>query len=183
MLRICEDTHVYCAILRGKSKKHIFEEEIQKKKMLDVVVNIQSSMGFRILAYCILDDEMHLILENGDMDNILSGIAKIQEQYEANCPGRIKMGQGKLWRNYIIREISVEWRAVRCCIGIHVLPVKRKLVSRPEDYWWCSYRDYMGRKWLNLTDTEILLSWIDGDVRKATKIFKAQHQKKKFVRG
>lgn len=182
MLRICEDTHIYCAVLRGKSKKHIFEEEIQKKKMLDVVVNLRGTMGFRTLAYCVLDNEIHLMLEGKALEDIQQCLVRMQEQYEKAYFGLIKGEKGTLWRSSVIREIPVEWRAVRCCIRLHTLPVEKELVSRPEDYWWCSYNDYLGRKWLGLAEPDIILSWIDGDIRKAARVFRQKHQQKKFVR-
>ncbi len=182
MLRICEDTHVYCAVLRGKSGKHIFEEEIQKKKMLDVVVQLQRTMDFQTLAYCVLDNELHLMLQGETMAGVQRCLTNIQEQYTYLWHEQSRKRKEKLWRNSIVREIYVEWRAVRCCIRLHTLPVNRQLVGKPEDYWWCSYQDYLGRQWIALADTGVLLSWIDGDIRKAAKIFKQQHQLPKIVR-
>lgn len=179
MLCICEDTHIYCAVLRGKSESNIFEDETQKKKMLDIVVTVQQQADLQVLAYCVLDNELHLMMKSDTYEQIKEGLKQMKQLYEDQFLSEDSAIRRKtLWKNTAIREITVEWKAVRQCIKFHMMPVKQNLVSRPEDYWWCSYNDYLGRKWLPVTETSILLSWLDGNDRKALKNFRQQHQQK-----
>lgn len=182
MLCICEDTHVYCAVLRGKSETGIFENEAQKKRMLDVVVMVSARMELCVLAYCVLDNELHLLMKGSSYEQMKEGMAQIKELYERMFLNVSVPKRKSVWRPVAIREIPVEWKAVRQCVKLHMMPVKQNIVDRPEDYWWCSYNDYLGRKWLPVTETTIVLSWVDGNRRKALKNFRKQHELKKVRR-
>lgn len=60
------DTQLCYAVLRGKSKEQLFEEEIQKMKLLNVAAYVRKGMDINVLAYCVLDNELHLILRLND---------------------------------------------------------------------------------------------------------------------
>lgn len=177
MICICENVHVYSTVLRGKPNVSLFENEAYKKKMLDVVAEVQKVSELRVMAYCVLDNEVHLMVKGENYRQAKEGLDRMKKGFE-----QVLFPEGKrtcrysLWKNSLIREIPVEWKAIQQCIRLHMLPVKHHLVSRPEDYWWCSYSDYLGREWMSLTDTEILLSWVDGNQRKAVKDFRKKHR-------
>lgn len=177
MLCICENVHVYSTVLRGKPEVRLFENEICKKKMLDVVAAVRRGSKLRVMAYCVLDNEIHLMVEGENYQQAKEGLTLMKKGYEQVLFAEGKQSAGiRLWKSSPIREIPVEWKAIRQCIRLHMLPIKYHLVTRPEDYWWCSYNDYLGREWLPLTDTEILLSWVDGDPGKARKDFRRKHR-------
>ncbi len=177
MLCICENVHVYSTVLRGKPEVSLFEDETCKKKMLDVVAAVQRGSELQVMAYCVLDNEVHLMVKGENYHQAKEGLTQMKKGYEQVLfPEGKRSDRCSLWKSSPIREIPVEWKAIRQCIRLHMLPVKHHLVSRPEDYWWCSYNDYLGRKWLPLTDTEILLSWVDGNHRKAVKDFRKKHR-------
>ena len=50
-----EGTQICYAILRGKANQQLFEEEIQKMKVLDVAASIRKEMEpeIQVLAYCV----------------------------------------------------------------------------------------------------------------------------------
>lgn len=182
MLCICGDTHIYCAVLRGKTDANIFEEEVQKKWMLDIVATVSCQSDLPVLAYCILDNEIHLIMKSSSYDQMKAGVTHIRKLYEKLCfEGTLSGRRSSMWGTTSIREIPVEWKVIRKCVSLHMMPVKRELVARPEDYWWCSYNDYLGRKWLPVTETTILLSWMDDNRRKAVKTFRLKHRLKKSL--
>lgn len=177
MLCICEDTHVYCTVLRGNTEPGIFENETQKKWMLDVVVTVSDRMKLSVLSYCILDNELHLMVSGNSYEQMKDAVKLIRELYQKMFFKKVDfMRKKSVWRRVVIQEIPVEWKAIRKCVQMHMMPVKQNLVARPEDYWWCSYNDYLGRKWMPVTETTIVLSWVDGNRRKALKVFRMQHQ-------
>lgn len=162
-----EGRHICHAILRGKANQQVFESEIQKKKLLDAAVSAQREYPVRTLAYCVLDNEVHLILEaEGEKSpgEFLNGILR---KYKELCLpytdsfGVIHCDQ-ELEKNfrksvvYRLRDGGVR-SAMKCCERIHMLPVTSGVASHPGDYWWCSFRDYRGRRWLPLADPGYLL--------------------------
>lgn len=171
MPRICENTHVSYAILRGKINKRLFEDEIQKKKFLDVVVNVREEKDVPVLAYCVLDNEAYLILGEGKREKIRRFLDKIKEQYHGQ-----QTAEGDPWGKSTVKEITMEQAVNIYCIRLHTLALVRELVTRPEDYWWCSYRDYLGREWINLPQKEQILSYLAEDSGKAMRLFRRQHE-------
>lgn len=207
MERMNEGTQICYAILRGKANQQLFEEEIQKMKILDVAAGICKSMEpeIRVLAYCVLDNELHLVLQSAGEQDAERYLDKVIKRYEETCiPENDTMlridylpstnhfpqvnssvhEQGIVYginrkathfRKSTMRVLKDMKSALRCCMKLHMLPVKEKIVSAPEDYWWCSYLDYLGRCWLPLTTTDALLGELDENEKKAQKIIKRKH--------
>ena len=204
MQQINDRTKTCYAVLRGKANQHLFEEEIQKMRILDLTARMRADMEIQILAYCVLDNELHLLLclESGQSaEDFLDQIARC---YEESC---IPDGQllrvdylpeqnslpdvnssvsergilyhaGKQIRHFrknAVKELSGAKAALRYWLKLHLLPVRRGIVADPEDYWWCSYLDYMGRQWLPVADPSKILSAFSANPRQAVKLVRRQH--------
>ncbi len=117
---------------------------------------------FHLLAYVFMQDHVHLLLvpqkDDYSISKILQSIKqasskKILSYYREFCPEKLLLLQTgnprrphKFWqeggghdRNIISREYiynSVQY--------IHDNPVKRGLVSAPEEWEWSSYKDWSG---------------------------------------
>lgn len=193
MQRMDEDTHICYAILRGKSNQQLFEEEAQKMKILDVAANIRKNMEVQVLAYCVLDNELHLVIRTEKQQDADRFLNKIVQEYEARCfpnmdelsvtgnavhegfPYMDQTRPARHFRKNTMRELKDMKAALRCCLKLHLMPVRRGIVASPEDYWWCSYSDYMGRAWLPVTTTWPILGEFDENPGKAVKLIKRQH--------
>lgn len=207
MERMNEGTQICYAILRGKANQQLFEEEIQKMKILDVAADIRKNMEpeIRVLAYCVLDNELHLVLQSVGEQNAEKYLEKVTKRYEEICipendamlridylPGIRRFPQVNSsvheqgivygidrkvthFRKSTVHILKDTKAALRYCMKLHMLPVKEKIVSTPEDYWWCSYLDYLGRCWLPLASTDELLGELDTNERKAQKIIRQKH--------
>lgn len=207
MQRINENTHICHAVLRGKSNLQLFEEEIQKMKILDAAANVRAEMQIQVLAYCVLDNELHLILQLGERQSAEAFLDAIARKYEATCfkqnhvPLRVDYlsdqnqfpdvnssvhEQGVLYnvdtairhfRKHVVKMMQDTAEPLECCLKLHMLPVRKGIVRNPEDYWWCSYLDYMGRQWLPVTDTSCVLSQLGDNPRQSAGIVRYRHQK------
>ena len=82
MLCINEDTHIYCAVLRGKTERSILENEAQKKHMLDVVVTVSDRTDLLVLAYCILDNELHVMMKGSSYEQMRDGMKQIRDLFQ-----------------------------------------------------------------------------------------------------
>lgn len=192
------------AILRGKANQHLFEEETQKMKILDVTARVRANMEIQILAYCVLDNEMHLLLHLGSGQSAEDFLDNIAGCYEESCilDGQTLRvdylsGQNSFpdvnssvsergffyhagnrirhFRKNVVKEVNGAKSAMRYWLKLHLLPVRRGIVADPEDYWWCSYLDYMGRKWLPVTDPSEILSAFSANPKRAAKLIRRQH--------
>ncbi len=198
------DTQIYYAVLRGKSNRQLFEEEIQKMKILDAVVRVKEKMDLRILAYCVLDHAIHLLVR-ADKTVLEDFLKQTEESYEQDCAQeaflRIDcLSDRKTFPqvNSSVREQGIlygakepvrsfgksEWKeikdpeaALRCMLNLHLMPVRRGIVRRPADYWWCSYPDYTGRQWMPIASPSEMLSKFSDHPREAVRLFQKRHQK------
>lgn len=176
MKHFYENTHVYYANLRGKTNQQLFETEIQKMKMLDITVKCRNTAGVQILSYCVLDNEFHLVLMAGNPTQMEEFLEQLKVKFEESCTESRPAGR-TVFRKTQKREIEKESAVIRYCVRVHMFPVISGIVTAPEDYWWCSYRDYLGRKWLPLTNIFPVMAQIDADYKKAVQRMKQMHRR------
>lgn len=177
MQRICEDTQICHAILRGKSNLHLFEEEIQKMKILDAAEKSKREQQTQVLAYCVLDNEVHLLVRTRVTGETESFLEQIRNRYQTALPEDSGTKGKSIFKKDSFNEVKNIESAAQCARKLHLLPVKCKVTERPEDYWWSSYTDYMGRKWIGLADTGELLHRYGQDARKAAASMRRDYQK------
>jgi len=56
---------IYHIILRGINKQQIFEDEEDYFKFLDTIEKYKTTSGYKILAYCLMGNHIHLLLMTG----------------------------------------------------------------------------------------------------------------------
>lgn len=167
MERMNEGTQICYAVLRGRANQQLFEEEIQKMKVLDVAAGIRKDMEpeIQVLAYCVLDNELHLVLQTDGNQAAEKYLDKVIKRYEETCipendavlridylPGtrhfpEVNSSVHEQGIMYGINRKAMHFRkstmhvlkdmksALRYCMKLHMLPVKEQIVSAPEDYW------------------------------------------------
>ncbi len=192
-------------VLRGRANAQLFEEEIRKMKLLNMVSEMSHKADIKVLAYCLLDNELHMILhlrEGQSAEDFLDGIAR---RFEAACPkdaywrldylpSKTRLPQVRSsvheqgffydakqkiqqFRKHSVRALNGNKAVLRQLLKLHFLPVRLGITALPEDYWWCSYLDYRGRQWLPLTDPSEILDSISPNVKLAKDCIRLFHQK------
>ena len=61
--RIKSKTGIYHIVLRGNNKQQIFLEEEDYKRLLDIVSDYSKSCDYSILAYCLMGNHIHLLIQ------------------------------------------------------------------------------------------------------------------------
>lgn len=169
-----EEMQVCYVELHGKCNQQLFETEIQKMQMLKIAVMCRDDTNIQVLAYCVLDNEMHLVLRTRNVTQSEHFAEKVIAEYEADVMKTATCQT--VFRKSVIHRLSGEKQIKRYCVRVHLLPVGLGIVTRAEDYWWCSYRDYLGRRWLPLTNIHYLLSQMDEEPRRAMRQIRRLHQ-------
>lgn len=159
----------------------------------------------QVVAYCVMDNEMHLLMQTAGEQSVENYLDHLARRYEETCipedgnalridylPDTRKFPnvnssvheQGILYgtnrkishfRKHTMHMLKDMKAVLRYCLKLHMLPVKEQIVSSPEDYWWCSYPDYLGRQWLPLADTTELLGQLGENEKQAQKIMRQKH--------
>ncbi len=108
--------------------------------------------GFQLLAYCLLDNHVHLAIETGKipLSRIMAGLQSSYTQYFNRRHRRVgHLFQGR-YKAFLVEEDPYALTLLRY---IHENPVKAGMTARAEKYAWSSdryYRRGKGPDWLDL---------------------------------
>lgn len=151
-LRIEYPGAYYHITSRGNEKKDIFNNPRDREKFLEYLDSATLRYSAVIHAYCLMGNHYHLLLEtpNGNLSSIMRHINGAYTTYfniKKNRTGHLFQGRFKA---FLVEADSYLLELSRY---IHLNPVRAKIVDRPEQYAWSSYRCYAGLstppEWLN----------------------------------
>lgn len=156
----------YHVIQRGNERKSIFISDDDRIKFLDTIKRMKEKYNFKLEAYCLMDNHVHLLInDNGnDISKIIKSI-NISYAYYFN---RIYKRVGHLFQDRFKSEvIDNDKYLVAVSAYIHNNPVKAGIAVMPEEYMWSSYNCFVGQeiKRPGLVDTERIL-WMFSNSRK-----------------
>lgn len=154
------DWGMYHAMLRGINRQRIFEDDEDRRLFLNILADTKEKTGFRLFAWCLMPNHVHLLLQEGKepIGQIFRLIGTKYVYWYNRRHGRT----GHLFQDRF-RSETVEDDAgfVTVIRYIHMNPVKAGLSDTPEEYPWCSYRDYFDPN--GLTDPSMILGMMDRD--------------------
>ena len=73
-------TGIYRVMLRGIGKQNIFGDDLDKKKVMQILAASKEKGGFRLYAYCLMNDHVHLLLKVGK-DPLATVVKRIGSNY------------------------------------------------------------------------------------------------------
>lgn len=63
--RVTSDSLIYHTIVRGNNAEHIFQTMQDKERIVDILYQKAENDNYEVLAYCILNDHAHFLLQEG----------------------------------------------------------------------------------------------------------------------
>src|SRR6266540_1795128 len=151
-LRLAMPGGLYHVMVRGNERKDIFRDDADRLRYLDRLAHYREKFGFRLLAYCLMDNHAHLVIEAGlnPLSKVMAGLQSSYTQYFNRRHDRAgHLFQGR-YKAFLVEEDRYALALIRY---IHENPVKAHVVERPDQYVWSSDRYYRrGRRpgWLDL---------------------------------
>lgn len=143
-------------IVRGIGKQILFEEKYDNEKYLAYLKRFASETGITVLAYCLMENHVHLLLRD-DRSEIAVFMKKTGVGY-AQYYNKKYERTGHLFQDrYKSENITGEAQLLSIYRYILNNPFKAG-ICRAEDYPWSSYHEY-GRT-NGLTNTEMLCELI-----------------------
>lgn len=156
----------YHIMQRGNEQQEIFKNTHDRIYFLKLLNKIKLKYQFRLYAYCLMDNHIHLaIYDNGtDISQIMKSLNVSYVSYFNNKYQR----RGHLFQDRFKSELVMDDAyLLELSRYIHNNPVKACLVSRPEEYDWSSYRIYISGKDDKLVNKEFILSLFSQDQERA----------------
>ncbi len=161
---------IYHVIQRGNEKKSIFLSDEDRSRFIEILVNMKKKYNFLLYAYCLMDNHVHLIIDdNGnDISKIVTSINISYAQYF----NRIYSRCGHLFQDRFKSEmVNNDAYLFELSRYIHNNPVKAGIVKKPQEYLWSSFNIYTGRKkdYCGLIDKGRILDGFSSNKIKAVK--------------
>ena len=156
--RAVSESGYYHVVLRGNGKQRIFEDEADKHAFIERAARQFDEKGIAVIAWCLMDNHVHLLVR--DEDARLSEAMHALTTWYAQRFNRKSGHAGHVFQgrfaSFPIDGDSYLLEAVRY---IHANPAKAG-ISPASEYWWSSYREYVGEA--RMTDTLTVLGLLGG---------------------
>ncbi len=131
-------------MVQGLNKEYIFCKENYKEKYISILKENINKYNIDIIAYCIMDNHVHLLIHTDDIENMSNWMQKVNTKY-AIYYNHSNKRVGYVYRNrFNNQEIQDENHLKNCIVYIHNNPVKAKMVNNLEEYRYSSYKEYLG---------------------------------------
>ena len=133
---------IHYVIVRGPRGSRVLGDFTEKVKYLESIERYHAEGSVKLFAYCILDNEVHLLLEEEE-ENVSQFMKRVGISY-VRWYNRENKRSGALFRDrYASSPIEDPASCIQMIRRIHQLPVLSGYVPHMEDYPFTSYRAYL----------------------------------------
>ncbi len=146
----------YHVMVRGNQRRNIFRDDQDRLAYLERVEHYRKRCGFRLYAYVLISNHVHLLLETQSV-----GLSKIMQGIQFSYTQRYNR------RHHTVGHLfQGRYRAILCDRDAYLLELVRYIhlnparLRKPVDPWkyrWSSHRAYLGEKPNVGTDTDAVL--------------------------
>ena len=148
---------IYHVMMRGINHQQIFEEDEDYRVFLRILRKCKNISGFKILAYCLMGNHIHLLIKEDEekLELIFKRIGvrfvKWYNQKYQRC--------GHLFQDRFKSEVVDDERYLITVAGyIHQNPVKAGICKNADEYPYSSYKEYL--KYPSLVDMDFVESLV-----------------------
>lgn len=134
---------LYHVTARGNARQAVIEGDDDYHLFLDVLAGVISRFKWLCHAYCLMDNHYHLLIETPE-GRLSEGMRHLDGVYTQRFNRRHQrvghVFQGRFKAILVERESYL----LELCRYVVLNPVRAKIVKRPQDYAWSSYRASAG---------------------------------------
>jgi len=148
----------YHVVPKGINAQIIFENDTDKLLYLKLIEEAKEDTGIRIYAYCLMSNQVHLILE--DHERKLAGFIKyVHERYGTAYSKKYDRVGGVFAKTCWSEPIETDEYLLCAVRYVHANPANAG-ICKASAYDWSSAKDYLGRS--GITDTSMVLDMCGG---------------------
>lgn len=143
---------LYHLTSRGDRREPIFEDDTDRAELLNVVALGLDRFDAGCFAYCLMGNHYHFVIQtrSGDLSRLVRHINGVYTQSYNRRHGKV----GHLFQGRF-KAVLVDEDAyfLEVCRYVDLNPVRARMVRRPHDWTWSSFRAHAGLSgapsWLN----------------------------------
>lgn len=130
---------VYHVYARGNAQGVIYRDDVDRYFYLGLLERVVHTHRWLCLAYCLMDNHVHLLLETPDAD-LSAGMQRLHGCYGQRFNGRHRRTGHVFQGRY--GGIRMESDGQLCVAAAYIArnPIEAGLCTRPEEWRWSSYR-------------------------------------------
>lgn len=145
--------HVYARITR---REEIFVEPENAGAWISAVHDVKQRDGFAVLAWCLMSNHFHLLLQTGAVP-LWRSMRSIQGRFAVGFNRRRHL-VGPVWQSrYKAKVVGDDAYLRRVIAYIHLNPVSAGIVVKPEEYRLSGHREILGTATARLADPDEVL--------------------------
>jgi len=165
-LRIEYEGAFYHVTARGNERKRIYYSKADYEKFKAYLEEAQDKYGYLLHCYVLMTNHYHLIIET-PRANLSSVMHYINGSY-TNYINIRKRRSGHLFQGrYKAILVDRDSYLLELSRYLHLNPVKAKMVERPEDYPYSSYRAYISTNKKDIVYRELILGMVSKTKKEA----------------
>lgn len=141
--RIAAKSGIYHVVSRGSGRQIIFEDDVDRKKYLDVLKENLVKYDASLYAWCLMGNHTHLIISSSleDLSKLMRHLNSSYSMFFNKRHGRIgHLMQGR-FKSEPINDEAYLLTAIRY---VHKNPEKAK-IAPTETYPWSSFQELVGK--------------------------------------
>ena len=129
-------------IQRGNRKQRAFFDDADRELYLKLIKRHGDKAGISFLAYCLMDNHVHLIGIPNKEDSLAKGIGEAHREY-TNVINIREDWKGYLWQGRFISFALDERHLYSCIRYVERNPLRAGVAREAEDYPWSSARAHL----------------------------------------
>ncbi len=143
--RLQGENYFYHITSRGDDRKKIFISDYDYRKFMDYLLQAKKKHNFYLYAYVLMSNHYHLLVETTkpNISKIMQNVNSAYTTYyniKRHKYGHVFQGR---YKSILVDKDSYLLELTRY---IHLNPVRAKMVKKPEEYKWSSYKGYLTKE-------------------------------------
>jgi len=162
-------------VQRGHNRSVVFAEDRDYLYYLKNLSEWKSRLGCKLYSYCLMTNHIHLVVDPGDNPANLGLLMKRVTGRQTRLVNTLERRSGSLWEGrYKSSPIETDHYLLACCRYVELNPVRARMVTSPEQYYWSSYRARVGEienDWLDMDPCYLALGNTDTERQRRYRVF------------
>lgn len=151
--RTLSESGYYHITTRSAGQIALFEDERDRRKYLFLLKNARDEYGVRVIAWVLMTDHVHLIVDFGSRPEDIGGFMKsinlsYSKYFNARTGRSGTLFQGSYWSKPILDDAQL----IATVYYVHMNPEVAGIAPM-RTYHWSSYQEYAGIHWVVDTTT------------------------------
>jgi len=160
--RKISETGVYHVVFRGVNHCHLFEEQKDFEKLLNILTKIKEDLSIEVYAYCLLDNHVHLLLKEASAGDISLVMKRLLTPYAFWFNRKYQRSGALIANRYKSECVTSNEYLLTLVRYIHQNPLLAGVTKRIDSYRYSSYLAYSKQR-QSLVDTAFVLGMLADD--------------------